>query len=322
MTVALAGLDELLGYRHSSVMLLDEEGARLFTIASHGYPAEGVGSEVEVGDGIAGQLRPGARRCASGTSARCRSTRGQCGARSNARATSDPERDVPLPTLADTQSRIAVPAMVRGELVGVLVVDSPLPVAFDDDDEAVLTVRRHAHRPDDRHRPNGNGACGRLAADGSPWTVRHLQWRQRPDDEVHVRFFAVDGSVFLDGDYLIRGVAGRILWSLVQRHQRPARPSSPTRSCASTRRWSCPVSATTSTPGWYAQAPPRRTRRRRCASSAPVVAGSSCDVRSCCAWSCTTEGASPGCRPLRELRPHSRRGSWPQSRGRSSRATP
>ncbi|HUC31759.1 MAG TPA: hypothetical protein VMS14_00055, partial [Ilumatobacteraceae bacterium] len=27
-----------------------------------------------------------------------------------------------------------------------------------------------------------------------------------------------DGSIFLDGNYLIRGVAGRVLWSLVQRH--------------------------------------------------------------------------------------------------------
>ena len=30
-----------------------------------------------------------------------------------------------------------------------------------------------------------------------------------------VRFFAVDGSVFLGTDYLIKGVAGRILWSLL-----------------------------------------------------------------------------------------------------------
>jgi hypothetical protein len=33
-----------------------------------------------------------------------------------------------------------------------------------------------------------------------------------------VRYFAVDGSVFLDGDYLIRGVAGRILWSLLEQY--------------------------------------------------------------------------------------------------------
>jgi adenylate cyclase len=37
------------------------------------------------------------------------------------------------------------------------------------------------------------------------------------DQDVNVRFFAEDGSVFLDSDYLIRGVAGRVLWSLVQR---------------------------------------------------------------------------------------------------------
>ena len=33
-----------------------------------------------------------------------------------------------------------------------------------------------------------------------------------------MRYFAVDGSTFLDGDYLIKGVAGRILWALLQAH--------------------------------------------------------------------------------------------------------
>jgi hypothetical protein len=38
-----------------------------------------------------------------------------------------------------------------------------------------------------------------------------------------VRFFAVDGSTFLDGDYLIKGVAGRILWALLGHHAREGR---------------------------------------------------------------------------------------------------
>ena len=41
---------------------------------------------------------------------------------------------------------------------------------------------------------------------------------ERAADEaptVEVRYFAVDGSTFVDGDYLIKGVAGRILRSLV-----------------------------------------------------------------------------------------------------------
>jgi hypothetical protein len=38
-----------------------------------------------------------------------------------------------------------------------------------------------------------------------------------------VRFFAVDGSTFLDGDYLIKGVAGRILWVLLGHYARDGR---------------------------------------------------------------------------------------------------
>ena len=38
-----------------------------------------------------------------------------------------------------------------------------------------------------------------------------------------MRFFEVDGSTFLDGDYLIKGVAGRILWALLGHHDREGR---------------------------------------------------------------------------------------------------
>ncbi len=38
-----------------------------------------------------------------------------------------------------------------------------------------------------------------------------------------MRFFPVDGSTFLDGDYLIKGVAGRLLWSLLVQHEREGR---------------------------------------------------------------------------------------------------
>jgi adenylate cyclase len=33
-----------------------------------------------------------------------------------------------------------------------------------------------------------------------------------------VRYFASDASTFFDGDYLIKGVAGRILWSLLSQY--------------------------------------------------------------------------------------------------------
>jgi predicted pyridoxine 5'-phosphate oxidase superfamily flavin-nucleotide-binding protein len=218
MTCALAGLDELLGYRHSSVMLLDESGGRLFTIASRGFPTEGVGSEVALGDGAAGVA---AERCEPVRIGQLRQMRkySRTVRRSFERdGVVGPGRDVPLPALDDVESRLAVPAMVRGELVGVVVVESPLPVAFDEDDEAVLTVVASLiAQMIDHERATAASAEPDVAPIGAGAALRHGE-PPAPAAETHVRFFAEDGSVFLDGDYLIRGVAGRILWSLVQRH--------------------------------------------------------------------------------------------------------
>src|SRR4029079_16783128 len=37
VSAALGGIADLFGYEHSLLLLLDEDGARLYTIASHGY---------------------------------------------------------------------------------------------------------------------------------------------------------------------------------------------------------------------------------------------------------------------------------------------
>ena len=215
---AVAGLAELFGYEHSLLLLLDEEGRRLFTIASHGYAFEGVGSEVELGDGVIGLA---AERCTpvtlgnlnqaskySRTVRRAYEERGEVG----------PGRVVPVPGLAGAASRCAVPAMALGQLIGVLTVESRDPVAFGPADEAILTVvasiLANAIESNRTHEREATpAAAGPQAApsvgSGGPST--------------HVRFFAVDGSVFLDGEYLIKGVAGRILWSLLDQHRREGR---------------------------------------------------------------------------------------------------
>src|SRR5574337_720194 len=51
---ALNALSTIFGIDHSFVMALDEEGTRLYTLASHGYAESGEGSEVWVGEGILG----------------------------------------------------------------------------------------------------------------------------------------------------------------------------------------------------------------------------------------------------------------------------
>ena len=217
VATTVQSLADLFGYEHSLLLLLDESGQRLYTIASHGYDAEGVGSEVVVGEGLIGMaaaraapVRIGNLNQMSKYARRVRSTYEE-------RAGIAPGEEIPVPGLDRAQSRVAVPALASGQLVGVVVVESAAPVAFTADDEAMLTVVASlvAGAVEVTRERDVDG----LAA--SPSTaVAEVPSRGR---ETHVRFFPVDGSTFLDGDYLIKGVAGRLLWSLLGHHRREGR---------------------------------------------------------------------------------------------------
>jgi adenylate cyclase len=215
---AVSGLAELFGYEHSLLMLLDEEGTRLFTIASHGYDDEGVGSEVELGDGVIGLAGERCTPVTLGDVAQAakysrtvrRSYEDSGGVGSG--------RTIPVPGLTDARSRCAVPAMALGELVGVLTVESRLPVAFGPVDEAILGVVAAIL---------GNAIestrARELEATPLPAAARDRSTESLAAEPTQVRYFAVDGSVFLDGEYLIKGVAGRLLWSLLGHHEREGR---------------------------------------------------------------------------------------------------
>jgi len=219
LETTVAGLATLFGYEHSLVLLLDEDGRRLFTIASCGYEAEGVGSEVTVGQGLIGLA---AARCAPLRAGNL----GQMDKYSRIvrRSYEDsgdiaPGHDLPVPGLPDAQSQLAVPAMAFGELVGVLAVESRSVAAYTAEDEGALTVvAALVANAVERERSSEGAEDERAPA--APATVEAEPTRGAP---AHLRFFPVDGSTFLDGDYLIKGVAGRILWSVVGQHEREGR---------------------------------------------------------------------------------------------------
>jgi adenylate cyclase len=220
--VALDGLAELFGFMHSVLMLLDEEGAQLYTIASRGYPTEGIGSEIPLGEDLVGMA---AARC---TPIRVGNVRHLSRYSRNVRRSYEdsgeigPGRQIPIPGLAGAQSKLAVPAMARGQLVGVLVVESEKSVAYTPDDESLLTVVAtlvadavHAARSQSQGAPGAPGAPG---GPGGPADAGNRARASSTEQYAHVRYFEVDGSVFIDGDYLIKGVAGRLLWSLLRQN--------------------------------------------------------------------------------------------------------
>jgi hypothetical protein len=220
VSATVDGLHSTLGYEHSLLLLLDEDGERLFTIASHGYESEGVGSEVVLGESLIGVA------AASGTPLRVGNLRQMDKySRTVRRAFEEqgdiaPGREIPVPGLPDAESRVAVPVMTGGQLVGVLMVESAHQVAFDEEDEAVLTVVASlvANAIELDRAQSTTDAVG--VAPSRPAPAEH---HGPGGGATQVRFFAVDGSTFLDGDYLIKGVAGRILWSLLGHFQREGR---------------------------------------------------------------------------------------------------
>jgi hypothetical protein len=135
----VAALAELLGYEHSLLALRDDAGEGLYVIASHGYEAEGVGSEIPAGEGPVGLA---ADRCAPVRVGALKQVRryGRSVRRSYEAGGVEAGRAVPVPSLPDANSALAVPAMALGQLVGVLAVESPRVLAFDETDEQLLSV--------------------------------------------------------------------------------------------------------------------------------------------------------------------------------------
>jgi len=205
----LAGLATHFDMTHSLILCMDETSQWLYTVASHGYGESGAGTEVRVAEGIIGiaaQLRTPIR------SSYLAATQGY-GQALRAQAVSSGllaiDTEIRPPGLAEPQSQLAVPIEAGDWLAGVLYVESPRTKRYTQDDEDALTVVAHQL-----------GLAMRLLLQ-PPDTVPSAEAQpttplaRAPQSITQVRYFAATQSVFLDEAYLIKGVAGAILWLLL-----------------------------------------------------------------------------------------------------------
>lgn len=211
ITATLEGLSTGFGFDHLLLMVLDETASRLFTIASHGYDRPGIGSEVEVGVGIIGMVAAQRRSMRVGNLQRM-----LLYARMAGPDDKEPAYEVPLPGLPQAHSQLAVPAIVMGNLLGVLAAESDQFGAFSAEDELLLAVVAHLaasavelDRAGGRAQTTGDTSVSEDIRDTTATAASAGR-------VTGVRYFPVDGSTFIDGDYLIKGVPGRILWSLLR----------------------------------------------------------------------------------------------------------
>ncbi len=196
----LGVLDDELGFEHSMILLVDETGDRLFAITSRGYPESGVGAEVRVGEGIIGTVARTRRLMR--LSSLDRDLRYARATREGAAAAGD---EVRLPGLADARSHLAIPLVAKDELLGVLAVESRQLQLYGERDEAFLEV-----------------VAGNVAL--ALQTLLRTEPERAPSGPaVRFTFYPHDDCVFLDGEYLVRNVPGRMLWKLLQAYVREGR---------------------------------------------------------------------------------------------------
>ncbi|PKO57400.1 MAG: GAF domain-containing protein, partial [Betaproteobacteria bacterium HGW-Betaproteobacteria-19] len=118
----LDGLGAHLDIDHAMVLMLDEAGGSLYTVASRGYATSGVGSEIALGDGVIGvaarertPIRIGHFTAEYSYGRAIRDSLEKSGA---ARI----ETEIPLPGLAESRSQLAVPILACQRLIGMLYV--------------------------------------------------------------------------------------------------------------------------------------------------------------------------------------------------------
>jgi hypothetical protein len=130
----------------------------------------------------------------------------------------DLETEIPLPGLAASRSQLAVPIVHGERLFGVIYVESDQELRFSyDDEDALMTLANHIALIMQQ--------CGMQPERADGETLVKAVANEAQGAPVRIRHYAADHSVFLDDDYLIKGVAGAIFWRLATQYTEAGRDS-------------------------------------------------------------------------------------------------
>jgi predicted pyridoxine 5'-phosphate oxidase superfamily flavin-nucleotide-binding protein len=204
------------GISHAMVLMHDPARASLYSVASRGYRESGIGTEVRPGEGLIGtaalaripiRISHATSEFGYGRAMRADATRHGVATRL--------DDEIPFPGLPESQSQLAVPMLAGSRLMGVLFAESPQTARFGyDEEDAFAALASHvgamalqledcAEAESAPHTAPASAVQVRPAAGGSPLRIRR---------------YAENDSIFVDDDYLIKGVAGGILWRLLRCH--------------------------------------------------------------------------------------------------------
>jgi len=206
-----------LGIELVSLLMVDESGAVLYTVANTGFKVSGIGAEVPLGYGIIGvcakEMTP--IRIAFGASEY--SYRNAIIHYSQTAGSSSwLETDIPFPELAEPASQLAIPLAIGGKLLGVIYLESDQKRRFAYEDEDALSVVASLFAG----RYQLITAMGSIETTASAPVKAAIPLQGSP---ILIKYYAANHSIFLDHDYLIKGVAGAIFWRILQQYHQEGR---------------------------------------------------------------------------------------------------
>jgi len=221
----LEGLDEIFGFQHAMILVPAEEPGVLVTIASRGYPEAGVGAEARIGEGIVGMVAEARKPIRISGLLRALLYAHAVAERARQTGLCPPDR-IRLPGLANPDSQLGVPLLVRNELVGVLCIESAEPYRFHEEDKTSIELlgsylaiaiqnmqlQERAESAADEAATNAPTAPPASPARPPKGTARR-----------EIAYYTGDELIMVDGEYLIRSLPARILWKLLTTREREGR---------------------------------------------------------------------------------------------------
>ena len=223
----LEAIEQSFGFNHSMILVPSSDEGVLVTIASRGYADSGIGSEVRFGEGIAGVVAEARKPIRISGLIRQMLYAYAVHRHASAQGLCPEDRRIALPGLANPDSQLGVPLLNRGELVGVLCIESELPYRFHEEDKvsiellgSYLAIAIHSMMLQERAEA--------LATVEAPAAKTRAAERSAPARRVtaatrEVTYYGADECILIDGEYLIRSLPARIFWKLLHARQSEGR---------------------------------------------------------------------------------------------------
>jgi DNA-binding NtrC family response regulator/plasmid stabilization system protein ParE len=139
--VALRTMDELFEFHHANILILEPDNRTLKVIASRGYENQAIGGRVQIGTGVIGMVAQkrrmmhvnnlGQQRAYAAAQRREMERSGRHGQLGEA---------TPVPGLPNAESQIALPLLIRDDLIGVFSIESPVARSFDEHQRDLVSI--------------------------------------------------------------------------------------------------------------------------------------------------------------------------------------